>query len=153
MTRPLPVEKPKNSISFENGTACVVFLPFASELTERQKKRIDAARIIRFFVYGCDDPPSPPGVLPTGTLKDYSAKSLGWAVSRSTYVHSEILPDLPPANAPQTLIKALLNADAKAGTEVHRGVVTIVAARPFTGCDDAICRPSATPPCKHEAAR
>jgi hypothetical protein len=152
MPRPSPAENSKNIVAFENGTACVVFLPFANELTERQKKRIDAARIIRFFVYGCDNPLTPPGFLPTGTLDDYSAKSLGWGVGLSTYVHSEILPHLPPSDARQTLIKALLDADALAGTEDHRGVVTIVAVRPFTGCEDAICRPSATPPLEHEAA-
>jgi hypothetical protein len=134
------LEKPKNIVSFKNGTACVVFLPFATELTEHEKKRIDAARVIRFFVYGCDDPPTPTGISPTGTLDDYSAESLGWAVSRSTYVHSEVLPELPPVEVPQALIKALLEADARAGTDDHRGAVTIVAARPFTGCDDAICR-------------
>jgi len=147
-----PPAKPRNIVSFKNGTACVVFLPFATELTQHEKKRIDAARVLRFFVFGCEYPPTPTGISPSGTLDDYPAKSLGWAVSRSTYVHSEILPDLPPASAPQTLIKALLDADALAGTEDHRGVVTIVAPRPFTGCDEAIYRPSATPSSKLEAA-
>jgi hypothetical protein len=147
-------EKLANIVSFINdGTACVVFLPFANELTERQKKRIDAARVIRFFVHLEIDEPLPPRFAGPSALNAYSVKSLGWAVGRSTYVHSEILPDLPPVSAPQILIKALLEADALAGTEVHRGVVTIVAPRPFTGCQDAICRPSPTPPHNHGAAR
>jgi hypothetical protein len=152
MSRPLPADKPKNIVSFKDGTACVVFFPAAIEISEHEKKRIDAARVIRFFVY-LDNALMPPSFAGPTALDAYSVESLGWAIRHSTYIHSEILPDLPPANAPQTLIKALLNADAKAGTEVHRGVVTMVAARPFTGCDDAIWRPSATPPCKHEAAR
>jgi hypothetical protein len=154
MSRPMRSSKrAKNIIAFQNGTACVVFFPFARELTEPERKRIDAARVIRFFVYASSEAPIPTGFSSTGTFDDYAVESLGWGIRRSTYIHSEILRDLPPMDAPQVLIDALLDLDAKARTEDHRCVVTIVADRPFAGHGGAMYRPSAPQPIENEVAR
>jgi hypothetical protein len=148
------IGKRENIIALcRNGTACVVFFPHARELTQPERDRIDAARRIRFFVYASSEAPIPPGFSSTGTLDDYAVESLGWGIRRSTYVHSEILRDLPPMDAPQGLIDALLDIDAKARTEDHRCVVTIVADRPFAGHGEAMYRPSAPQPIENEVAR
>jgi hypothetical protein len=152
--RPFLLDKPENIVSFlENGMACVVFFPGARELTEDERKRIDAARVIRFFIYGFSDAPVPPGFSGTATLEDYSVESLGWAIRRSTYIHSKILQDWPPLGAPQALINALLDVDAKAGTDDHRCVVTVVADHQFVGHDDVLYRPAASQSVEKEAGR
>ncbi len=135
-------KKPKNIISFlKNGTACVVLFPYARELTQPEWDRIDAARRIRFFVYGCSDAPVPPGLSGIGKLEDYPLASLGFAIDRSTFICPEILPVQQPMRSRQGLVDALLDLDASGSNKDHRGVVTFVTDRSFIGDDWALQRP------------
>jgi hypothetical protein len=135
-------DRPENIISFQNGTAFVVIFPFAPELTEPQKKKIDAARRVRFFVYGCSDTPMPSEALGLGSLEAYPVDSLRWAISRSTYITPEILDCRHLREAPKALIAVLINLAAHACSDEHRCAVLVLTERRFRGDDRALYRPS-----------
>jgi hypothetical protein len=149
-----PLEKPANIISFlKDGTACVIFFPYAPDLTEPEMKRIDAARRIRFFVYG-GDAPVPPGASGIGTWEDYPVDSVKWAIDRSTYISPETLDCRQPRGTPQALVKALMNMAANACSDDHRSAVLAVTDLPFSGDNGALCRPTPSPPAAgNEAGR
>jgi hypothetical protein len=151
----VPPKKPVNLITFlEDGTAYVVLLPYAAGLTGPERQRIDAARRVRFFVYGCRDAPVPAGASGIGTLEDYSADSLRWAIDQSTHICAKILHIPQPTGTPQALVRALLKLDARAGNDDHRGVVMFVADRPFAGSHEALYRSFLAPqPSTDEARR
>ena len=136
----MSLEKPENIISFlKDGTACVVFFPFAPELTESEKKRIDAAPRMRFFVYGCSDAPMPPGV--SGwKIENYPTKSVRWSIDRSTYMSSGVLPVPLSVVTPEALLGALMDLAAKAGNDDHPCVLMCVVDHPFVGDDVAMYR-------------
>jgi hypothetical protein len=141
------LEKPENIISFlQDGTACVVFLPFACELNESEKKRIDAARLLRFFVYGCPDAPVPQGVSGLGRFENYPIESLRWAINRpaTTCITPEILDSQRPRDTPQALIGALMDLAADTCGNEHRSAVLFVTDRSFAGDDRALYRPPAS---------
>jgi hypothetical protein len=147
---------PKNIISFKNDTACVVFFPFAPELTESEKKMIDTAPLARFFVYGCSDAPVPRGVSGIGKLEDYPIESLKWAIGRraTTYISPEILDRQQPRDTPQALTKALMGLAAATCSDEHRSAVLFVTDRSFNGDDRALYRPGpSTPGNESSAAR
>jgi hypothetical protein len=124
--------QPENIVSFlEDGTACVVLFPYAPELTERERERIDEANAVRFFVYGCSDAPAPAGHSGQGKPQDYPMKSLGWAIDRSTYIASEVLDGRQPRDTPQALIKALMDLAAGACSDDHRCAVLLATDRRF----------------------
>jgi hypothetical protein len=136
----MPETRPTNVVSFlENGTACVIFFPYAPELTEW--RRIDAARRIRFFVYACSDAQVPPAqTRRRGKFDDYyPVASVRSAVNRSTYMCSELLPVRQRSN--QGLVKALMNLAAKACGDDHRCALLGVTDRPSLVDDYALCRP------------
>jgi hypothetical protein len=145
--RPFPLDKPKNIVSFlKNGTACVVFFPYARELTEYEKKRIGSARAIRFFVDGSSAISGPSEATGFGTIEaypieTYPIESLRWAISKATYMCTQILDCRQLREIPSALVNALLELDAKMGNDDHRCVVSAVVARPFVGDDLAVYRP------------
>jgi hypothetical protein len=154
-TSPLALTKPENIVSYKKGTAYVVFLPHAPELTEPEKKRIDTAPRARFFVYGCPDAPVPQGVSGLGTLEDYPVESLQWAISRpaTTYITPEILDSQRPRDTPQALLSALMDLAADTCSNEHRSAVIFVTDRSFAGDDRALYRPSAPLPGDRAAGR
>src|SRR5258705_6048845 len=88
------LKQPSNVVSFlENGTACVVFFPYARELIKSEWERIDAARRIRFFLYACPDAPMPPGQSGGGgRFGDYyPGVNVRSAIDRTTYMFIGIL--------------------------------------------------------------
>jgi hypothetical protein len=145
MTPHTTFKKPTNIVSFRrNGTACVVFFPYAPELTEAEWERIDAARRIRFFVYACLDAPVPPGHSGVGKFEDFYPTSLRSAINISTCMRSGILPVRQPMRSRQDLVDALLDLDDANGShEDDRGVVTFVTDRSFVGDDREFYRPVA----------
>src|SRR5712671_6688454 len=145
MTPHTTFKKPTNIVSFRrNGTACVVFFPYAPELTEAEWERIDAARRIRFWVYACSDAPVPPGQSGVEKFEDcYPLTNLAFGVDRSTYMCSEILPVRQPTRSRKELVDALLYIDASGSNDDHRGVVTFVTDRSFVGDDREFYRPVA----------
>ena len=135
------LKQPENLIAFcRNRTACVVFLPYAPELTESEWEKIDAARRIRFFLYACSDAPVPPGQSGGGgKFEDYyPVASVRSAVDRSTYLCSEILPLRQRSR--QGLVKALMNLAAKACSDDHRCAALAVTDRPSLVDDYAVYR-------------
>jgi hypothetical protein len=137
-----PAAPPVNVVSLlAEGTACVIFYPYAPELTEAEWERIDAARRVRFFVYACPDAQVPPGQTAGGKFEDcYPAASVRSAVDRSTYMCSENLPVRQRSR--HGLVKALMDLAAKACSNDHRCVVLAVTDRPFVGDDRALYRPT-----------
>ncbi|MGY4428457.1 hypothetical protein ACVWWO_000934 [Bradyrhizobium sp. F1.13.1] len=138
----MPETRPTNVVSFfENGTACVIFFPYAAELTEAEWKRIDAAPRIRFFLYACSDAQVPPGQSGRyGEFEDYyPVASVRSAVNRSTYMCSEILPARQRSRA--GLVKALMNLAAKACSDDHSCAVLAVTDRQSLVDDYAVYRP------------
>jgi hypothetical protein len=138
----MPETRPTNVVSFfENGTACVIFFPYAAELTEAEWKRIDAAPRIRFFLYACSDaqvPPAQPGG--GGNFEDYyPAASVRSAIKRSTYMCSELLPLRQRSH--RGLVKALMNLAAKACSDDHSCAVLAVTDRLSLVDDYAVYRP------------
>lgn len=151
--QPAPLTNPKNLIAFiKNGTACVVVFPYAPELTEPEKKSIDAARRVRVFVYGCRDAPVPAGHSGPSKPQDFPMESVQWAIARATYLSSEILHVQQPRATPESLLDALLDLDSKADNDDHRCVVTFVADHAFEGDDVALYRPG-IPAAKKERRR
>jgi hypothetical protein len=139
--RPKKRENPENIISIKNGTAFVIIIifPCAPGLTELQKKRIDAAQRVRFFVYGCSD--MPPGASGVGSFEQYPVDSLRWAISRSTYIAPETIDCRHLREAPKSLIALLMAVAADACSDEHRSAVLILVDRSFNGDDFALCRP------------
>jgi hypothetical protein len=140
------LEKPQNLIaSCSNGTACVIFFPYAPELTEAEWEKIDAASRIRFFLYACPDAPVPPGQSGgDGRFEDYySVASVRSAIDRSTYICTEILP--VQKRSRQGLVKALMDLAAKACSDDHRCAVLVVTDRNFSGDNSALTRPPSRP--------
>lgn len=134
------LEKPQNLIAFcRNGTACVVFFPYAPELTKAEWDKIDAARRIRFFVYASSHAPVPPRQSSVGKFEDYPVASVQSAIDRSTYMCSEILP--VQNRSRQGLVKALMNLAAKACSDDHRCALLAVTDRPSFVDDYAAYRP------------
>lgn len=144
-----PQTRPTNVVSFlENGTACVIFFPYAPELTESEWERIDAARRIRFFAYACSDAQVPPGLTGRrGKFEDYyPIASMRSAVNRSTYMCSGLLP--VRRRSRQGLVKALMNLAAKACSDDHRCALLGVTDRPSFVDDYAVYRPSSAVSCR-----
>lgn len=140
---PIPETRPANVVSFlENGTACVIFFPFALELSESEWEKIDAARRIRFFAYACSDAQVPPGLTGGGgKFEDYyPVASVRSAVNRSTYMCSELLPIRQRSH--QGLVKALMNLAARACSDDHRCALLAVTDRRSLVDDYAVYRPS-----------
>jgi hypothetical protein len=145
----LPRTQPKNVVTFlKDGTACVVLFPYAPKLTAADRKRIDAARRVRFFVYARSDAPVPPTATDIGkTFEDhYAMENIRFAIDKSTFLGCSLPMGsvegsavLQASSTPATLIRALMDLDA--GTDGHRRTVTIVADRHFD--DVAIGRPRA----------
>ncbi|MCS3929604.1 hypothetical protein M2175_004635 [Bradyrhizobium elkanii] len=141
----IPETRPDNIISFlENGTACVMFFPYAPELTESEWKRIDAAPRIRFFMYACSDAQVPPGQSGGGRKFEdyYPVASVRSAVDRSTYMSSEILPVRERSR--EGLIEALMNLAVRACSDDHRCAVLTVTDHLSLVDDYAVYRPSPT---------
>jgi hypothetical protein len=136
--------KPKNIIAFlKDGTACVVLFPYAPELTASEKAEIDAATRIRFFIYGCPDAPVPIGKSGIGTPDDYPVDSLRFALERSTYASPETLQLSNTTHPRDTLVRSLMDLDAKSGNDDHRSTVTLVTEHRFAGDNVALCRAQA----------
>jgi hypothetical protein len=144
-----PHSKPQNIVTFlKDGTACVVLFPYAPKLTAADRKRIDAAQRIRFFVYARSDAPVPPAAARATKFEDhYSIENLHFALDRSTYLGASLLPldgvegsaVLQASSAPGTLVISLMALCA--GDDHHRSTITVVTDRHFD--DAAICRPRA----------
>ncbi|KJC37501.1 hypothetical protein UB31_35380 [Bradyrhizobium sp. LTSP849] len=138
----IPEIRPANVVSFlENGAACVIFFPYAPELTEYEWEKIDAARRVRFFLYACSDAQVPPGGSGVGgSFEDYyPVTSVRSAVNRSTYMRAEILP--VQKRSRQGLIEALMSLAAKVCGDDHRCALLGVTDRPSLVDDYALCRP------------
>ncbi|GLR91308.1 hypothetical protein [Bradyrhizobium iriomotense] len=120
-------EKPANRITFlEDGTACLLVLPFARECTDDEQRTFETAPRARIFLYACGDAPVPEGVSRPSSIYDLPRTTLSWAVRKATFIAPGIVPE-NSENTEADLADVLLQIleQTPEGTD-HRFHVTLI---------------------------